>query len=134
MRRTRPPRPIRSSWRSWTRRPAPSTPRSRTGCPALGSRSVSYRGPVRRWDVFWADLEPAVGHEQKGPSRPVIVVSNDGFNAAPFRLVTVVPSTKREGKLRSVYPFEVELPKGTLTSGHASIVMPHQIRTISALH
>lgn len=93
---------------------------------------MAYRGPVRRWDVFWADLEPGVGHEQKGSSRPVIVVSNDGFNEHS-RMVTVVPATKFEGKVRNTYPFEVLLPKGTLTPTHASIAMPQQIRSISAL-
>jgi mRNA-degrading endonuclease toxin of MazEF toxin-antitoxin module len=94
---------------------------------------MAYRGPVRRWDVFWVDLEPGVGHEQKGASRPVIVVSNDGYHAANFRMVTVVPATKVEGKRREAYPFEVLLPKGTLTRAHASIVMPQQIRSISSM-
>ncbi len=93
---------------------------------------MSHTGAVHRWDVFWADLEPGVGHEQKGAHRPVIVVSNDGYNAA-FRMVTVVPATKLEHKVRRVYGFEVLLPKGTLTAQHASIAMPHQVRSISSL-
>jgi mRNA interferase MazF len=93
---------------------------------------VSHHGPVHRWDVFWADLEPGVGHEQKGASRPVIVVSNDGFNAH-FSMVTVVPATKLDEKQRKVYPFEVQLPKGTLTANYASIAMPHQVRSISSM-
>ena len=93
---------------------------------------MAWIGPVRRWDLFWADLEPGVGHEQKGPSRPVLVVSNDGFNAA-FRMATILPATKVEGKGRKVYPFEVQLPKGMITKRHASIITPHQIRSISAL-
>ena len=94
---------------------------------------MAHVGSVNRWDVFWADLEPGVGHEQKGPPRPVVVVSNDGFNGAGFRMVTVVPATKAEGKRRAAYTFEVLLPKGTVTSEHASIVMPHQIRSISTM-
>jgi len=64
--------------------------------------------------------------------RPVIVISNDGFNAA-FPVVTVISATKAEGKRRSAYAFEVLLPKGSITPRHASIVMPHQLRTISKL-
>lgn len=94
---------------------------------------MAYVGPVQRWDVFRADLDPTVGHEQRGESRPVIVVSNDGFNAAPFRMVTIVPATMLEGKKRQVYPFEVLLPRGTLTPAHASVVMPHQVRSISTM-
>ena len=92
---------------------------------------MAYIGPVARWDIFRADLEPGVGHE-KGLYRPVIVVSNDGFNAH-FRMATVLPVTKLEGKRRRIYAFEALLPKGTLTAGHASIVMAHQIRSISTM-
>lgn len=93
---------------------------------------MAYLGPVRRWDIYWADLEPGVGSEQKGEKRPVVVVSNDGFNAA-FPMVTVVSLTKLEGKHRKTYPFEVVLPKGAVTLEWASIVMMQQIRAISKM-
>jgi mRNA interferase MazF len=93
---------------------------------------MAYVGPVRRWDVFWADLEPAVGSEQGGESRPVLVVSNDGFNAQ-MSTVTVLPLTKLEGKRRKPYTFEVVLPAGTVGEEFTTIVMPHQIRTISKM-
>ena len=93
---------------------------------------MAHAGAVHRWDIFWADLEPGVGSEQRGESRPVIVVSNDGFNAN-FPLVTVVSLTKLEGKKRRVYPFEVLLPNGVVTPEHESIVMPQQVRTISKM-
>lgn len=93
---------------------------------------MAYTGAVNRWDMFWADLEPGLGSEQNGERRPVIVVSNDGFNAA-FPVVTIVSATKAEGKKRQPYPFEVLLPAGTITPSHATIVMPHQIRTISKM-
>jgi mRNA interferase MazF len=91
---------------------------------------MAYLGAVHRWDVFWADLNPFVGSEQGGEQRPVIVVSNDGVNAH-LDVVTVVSAAKLEGKKRTVYPFEVVLPAGTITAQHASIVMPQQIRAIS---
>jgi mRNA interferase MazF len=91
---------------------------------------VAYIGPVHRWDTYWADLDPSVGSEQGGPDRPVIVVSNDGINSA-FDVVTMVPLTKLEGKRRKVYPFEVLLPKGTITPEWSSIVMIQQVRSIS---
>jgi mRNA interferase MazF len=93
---------------------------------------MAYIGRVRRWDVFWADLQPSVGSEQGGERRPVIVVSNDGFNAA-MTTVTVLPLTKLDGKRRKPYAFEVLLPPGTVGKSLTSIVMPHQIRTISKL-
>lgn len=93
---------------------------------------MAYIGRVRRWDVFWADLQPSVGSEQGGERRPVIVISNDGFNTA-MTTVTVLPLTKLEGKRRKPYAFEVLLPPGTVGKSLTSIVMPHQIRTISKL-
>ena len=81
---------------------------------------------------YWADLDPAVGREQRGARRPVMVISNDGFNAH-FDVVTVLPLTKGGEKGRRVYPFEVEIPVGTLSDRFASIVMPHQIRTLSRI-
>jgi mRNA interferase MazF len=91
---------------------------------------VAHVGPVYRWEIYWVDLEPRVGSEQGGERRPAIVLSNDGFNAH-FEVVTVVPLTKREGKRRRVYPFEVLLPGEAVGTGVESIAMPHQIRTIS---
>jgi len=93
---------------------------------------LAYRGAVHRWDLFGADLDPSVGSEQGGQQRPVIVVSNDGVNAH-LDVVTVVSVTKLEGQKRKVYPFEVVLPAGTITTRHASIVMPQQIRSISRM-
>jgi mRNA-degrading endonuclease toxin of MazEF toxin-antitoxin module len=45
--------------------------------------------------------------------------------------VTVLPLTKLEGKRRKPYAFEVLLPPGTVGRNLTSIVMPHQVRTIS---
>jgi mRNA interferase MazF len=90
---------------------------------------MAYVGRVWRWDLFAADLEPTVGSEQAGERRPVLVVSNDRANAA-FRVVTVIPLTKQEGKRREVYPFEVLLPAGVAGNPLDSIAMPQQVRTI----
>lgn len=93
---------------------------------------MAYRGPVRRWQIFRADLEPHVGSEQAGEARPVLVISNDAFNAH-FDVVTVLPLTKLEGKARDPYPFEVVLPEGAVSADVTSIVMPYQIRTVSTM-
>ncbi|CAN5887758.1 hypothetical protein BH11GEM1_BH11GEM1_27160 [soil metagenome] len=85
---------------------------------------------VRRWDIFRTNLDPSVGSEQQGDARPVIVVSNDGFNQQ-FDMVTVVPITSMEGKKRTPYPFEVVLSENVVTPNHVSIAMPQQIRSIA---
>ena len=90
---------------------------------------MAHLGPVARWEVYWVDLEPHVGSEQGGERRPAVVVSNDGFNQY-FDVVTIVPTTKGEGKRRQVYPFEVLMPD-LVGTGLESIVMPQQVRTVS---
>ncbi|MDT8369601.1 MAG: type II toxin-antitoxin system PemK/MazF family toxin, partial [Longimicrobiales bacterium] len=63
---------------------------------------------MARWELYWVDLEPRVGSEQGGERRPALVVSNDGFNHH-FDVVTILPLTKREGKERRIYAFELLL-------------------------
>ena len=91
---------------------------------------MAYVGSYRRWDVFWADLEPHRGSEQAGNRRPVLVVSNDEFNRR-FPALTVVTLTKLEGKTRRIYPTEVTLPASTVGNTYTSLVQTFQIRTIS---
>lgn len=93
---------------------------------------MASTGPVLRWELYWADLEPVTGSEQGGQRRPVLVVSNDGFNAA-FEVVTVLSLTSAAGKRRRVYPFEVFLPERLAGNAADSIVMPQQVRTISKM-
>lgn len=89
-----------------------------------------YPGPVSRWELFWVDLEPRIGSEQRGERRPALVISNDGFNAH-FDIITVIPLTGSRGKKRRTYPFETLLPAGVAGNTEESIAMPQQIRTIS---
>jgi mRNA interferase MazF len=93
---------------------------------------MAYIGPVARWDVFWADLEPAVGREQAGDHRPVVVVSNDEINAM-LDVVTIVPLTKLEGKQRKLYPLDVKLPNTIIGNEWTPVAMPYQVRAISKL-
>jgi mRNA-degrading endonuclease toxin of MazEF toxin-antitoxin module len=91
---------------------------------------MAHVGPVFRWDIFWADLEPHVGTEQAGDRRPVLVVSNDDANRV-FGTVTIIPLTKLEGKGRTAKLFEVELPRGIIPNPFTPLALPHQIRTVS---
>jgi mRNA interferase MazF len=78
--------------------------------------------------VFLVDLDPAVGSEQAG-RRPVLVISREVANAV-LPVVTAMPLTSlRKG--RRIYPNEVLLPAGTAGLDRDSVVMAHQIRTLS---
>jgi|SRR5208283_3286231 mRNA interferase MazF len=79
-----------------------------------------------QWAVMQATLDPGAESEQKG-MRPVLIVSNEEFNQA-LSNVTVLPLTSTR---RNLYPAEVFLPSGIAGQPSDSIIMAHQIRTIS---
>ena len=81
---------------------------------------------VFQWAVMEANLDPVAGAEQKG-TRPVLITSNEEFNQA-MPNVTVLPLTSTK---RRLYPSEVFLPQGKAGQPLDSIIMAHQIRTIS---
>lgn len=81
-----------------------------------------------QWSIFWADLDPAVGSEQVGKC-PVLVVSAEEVNQN-LPIVTVLPITSmRPG--RRLYPTEVLLTRDIAHLDRDSLVLAHQIRTIS---
>jgi len=81
-----------------------------------------------KWGIFIADLNPVQGSEQRG-KRPVIVISDEHFNKV-MPVMTVLPVTSlKEG--RRIYPNEVALKKGAGGLSQDSIILVHQIRTIS---
>jgi len=82
--------------------------------------------PAFQWAVYEANLDPVAGAEQKG-IRPVLIISNEEFNQA-MPNVTVLPITSTQ---RRLYPSEILLLEGKAGQPLKSIVMAHQIRTIS---
>jgi mRNA interferase MazF len=81
---------------------------------------------VFQWAIMEASLDPVAGAEQKG-TRPVLIASNEEYNQV-MPNVTVLPLTSTK---RRLYPSEVFLPQGKAGQPLDSIVMAHQIRTIS---
>ena len=82
--------------------------------------------PVRRGDIYYADLSPVVGSEQGG-MRPVLIIQNDtGNRHSPTVIAAAI--TSQTGKAR--------LPTHISLSGHDvgltkdSVVLLEQIRTI----
>ena len=82
--------------------------------------------PAFQWAVMEANLDPVAGAEQRG-TRPVLIVSNEEFNQA-MPDVTVLPLTSTR---RRLYPSEVLLPERKAGQPLDSIILAHQIRTIS---
>lgn len=81
-----------------------------------------------KWRIFAADLSSVVGSEQRA-NRPVLIISDEDFNNV-MPVVTVLPVTSLK-KDRKVYPNEVMLMEGAAGLAYNSIVLAHQIRTIS---
>ncbi len=81
-----------------------------------------------QWSVYSVDLDPTVGSEQAG-RRPVLIVSRESANAA-LPVVTAIPLTSRRPQ-RRIYPNEAVIPKGMAGLKRDSIVMAHQLRTLS---
>jgi mRNA interferase MazF len=82
--------------------------------------------PLAQWDLVEANLNPVQGSEQGG-IRPVLVVSNDESNRV-LPNITVLPLTSTQ---RRPYPAEIFIPRGAAGQPLDSLVMAHQIRTIS---
>jgi len=82
--------------------------------------------PVSQWAIMEANLDPVAGAEQKG-MRPVLIASNEEYNQV-MPNVTVLPLTSTK---RRLYPSEVFLPQGKAGQPLDSIIMAHQIRTMS---
>jgi len=79
-----------------------------------------------RGEVHWADLEPVHGVEAD-KVRPVVIVSNNGANAAAARtggVVTVIPLTSNTAK---IYEFQSIVTVGQ----RESKAQAEQVRSIS---
>lgn len=82
-----------------------------------------------RGEIWLADLATGSGHEQSG-QRPVLVVSDDAFNAGLSGLVMVVPLTSKVAKSKSIpVHIRIDPPEGGLKT--PSVILSDQLRTIS---
>lgn len=78
---------------------------------------------MQRWSIVIIDFDPAVGHEQQGVRR-ALVVSYDAFHRSG--MATVCPITSRVAK----YPGEIAIPAGTAGQTLDAVVLVHQVRTV----
>jgi len=83
---------------------------------------------MKRGEIYFANLDPAVGSETK-KKHPVLIVSNNANNKTAST-ITVVPITSNTKK---VYPFEVLLEIKDCGLTKRSKVQCHQVRTISKI-
>lgn len=82
--------------------------------------------PPQRGELYWANLDPAIGSEI-AKTRPALIISNDVGNQYADRVIVAPISSGRLGK---IYPFEVHLNPGEAGLSKASKILLDQIRTL----
>jgi len=80
---------------------------------------------ILRGDVFWANLNPTIGHEQAG-HRPVLILSRDVFNKHSGTVIAVALTSQPQ---KAAFPLTLELSNEKLPK--KSWVKISQIRTLS---
>ena len=82
--------------------------------------------PVRRGEIYYADLSPVVGSEQGG-IRPVLIVQNDVGNRHSPTVITAAITSQRD---KNRLPTHIEVQADKCGLAKDSIVLLEQIRTI----
>jgi mRNA interferase MazF len=80
---------------------------------------------ILRGDIVWANLNPAVGHEQAG-RRPVVILSADVFNEHSGTVIAMALTSQPQ---RAGFPLAMDLL--SVDVGIPAWVMISQIRTLS---
>jgi mRNA interferase MazF len=80
----------------------------------------------QRGEIYFADLDPVVGHEQGG-RRPVLIIQNDlGNQFSPVLIVAAITSAPT----KAACPVDVPIVSGNTGLFKGSRIMLNQIKTI----
>ncbi len=82
--------------------------------------------PVKRGEIYYADLSPVVGSEQGGV-RPVLIVQNDVGNKHSPTVIAAAITSQRD---KTHLPTHIEVQANKCGLAKDSIVLLEQIRTI----
>ena len=82
--------------------------------------------PIRRGDIYYANLTPVIGSEQGG-LRPILIIQNDiGNRHSPTVICAAITSKMNKAKL----PTHVEIDAGRYDIIKDSVILLEQLRTI----
>lgn len=82
--------------------------------------------PVKRGEIYYADLSPVVGSEQGG-IRPVLIVQNDiGNKHSPTVIAAAITSKKEKSRL----PTHIPVTAQSCGLSKDSVVLLEQVRTL----
>jgi len=82
-------------------------------------------GQILRGEVRWAELNPTIGHEQRG-LRPVLILSENTFNKYSGTVIAVALTSQKQ---KAGFPLTLKLDSQNLPK--ESWVKISQIRTLS---
>jgi len=82
-------------------------------------------GQILRGEVRWAELNPTIGHEQRG-FRPVLILSENAFNKYSGTVIAVALTSQKQ---KAGFPLTLKLDSQNLPK--ESWVKISQIRTLS---
>jgi len=82
---------------------------------------------LRTGEIWLAQLDPTVGHEQGG-RRPVVVVSSDELHSLPISMTIVVPLTGHDRGLVT----QPRISNANSGLGRASFARPEDVRSIDS--
>jgi len=82
---------------------------------------------VRRGDIYFIDLDPVQGREQKG-RRPCLVVSSDSINRLPL-VVTVIPGTDSTN-IEKDYPTNLRVSAAETGLRRDTLFIGFQVRSL----
>ncbi len=92
----------------------------------ISVRPTVEASPVKRGDIYYADLSPVVGSEQGG-MRPVLIVQNNvGNRHSPTVIAAAITSQINKARL----PTHIELSARSYGLSRDSVVLLEQVRTI----
>jgi len=80
---------------------------------------------ILRGDIFWAHLDPTIGHEQSG-RRPVLILSHEVFHQRSGTVIAVALTSQQQ---KAGFPLTLELTTTDLAK--KAWVKISQIRTLS---
>lgn len=84
---------------------------------------------MKRGDIYWANIEPRSGSEQKG-RRPVIIISHNIFNQKQnWRSIIVVPISTSEAQAKRGLT-GIFISQGTANLSKDSVALCHQVTTL----
>jgi mRNA interferase MazF len=86
-----------------------------------------FAGPPKRGELYLADPDPTVGHEQRG-RRPHLVLSVGRMNRSPLGLIVTLPLTTTDGA--SLLHVRIE-PGAETGLDRISYAMPEMVRSVS---